>query len=257
MCQRYVYLINSASPVNFVFMTNQNSGDRLRNLLDEFQLTPTEAARAFGVTNQNLNNWFSRGIPSRQILNIARLLKVRPEWLSSGEGDRTADPVTIESNASYLGPIAPWDEDTPLDDDEVYVPFLKEVELSAGQGRTAVEQSPTRKLRFGKSTLRKQNVQPSEAVCVAVSGNSMEPVLPDGSTVGVDQGTTSVVDGKMYAVNHGGQLRVKMLYRLPGGGIRMRSYNREEHPDEEYSAEEMIDKEIIVLGRVFWSSVLW
>jgi len=90
-----------------------------------------------------------------------------------------------------------------------------------------------------------------------VSGNSMEPVLPDGSTVGVDQGATSVVDGKMYALNHGGQLRVKMLYRLPGGGIRMRSYNREEHRDEEYSAQDMIDKEIVVLGRVFWSSVLW
>jgi len=37
----------------------------------------------------------------------------------------------------------------------------------------------------------------------------------------------------------------------------MRSYNREEHPDEEYSAHEMIDREILVLGRVFWSSVLW
>jgi phage repressor protein C with HTH and peptisase S24 domain len=257
MRQRYVYLINSASPVNFVFMTNENSGDRLRKLLDEKQLTPTEAARDMGVTTQNLNNWFNRGIPARQILNTARVLKVRPEWLSTGLGERNADPVTIDSNASYIGPMALWDDETPLDDDEVDVPFLKEVELSAGQGRTVVEQSNTRKLRFGKLTLRKQNVQPSEAVCVMVSGNSMEPVLPDGSTVGVDQGATSVIDGKMYALNHGGQLRVKMLYRLPGGGIRMRSYNREEHPDEEYSAQEMIDREILVLGRVFWSSVLW
>jgi phage repressor protein C with HTH and peptisase S24 domain len=60
----------------------------------------------------------------------------------------------------------------------------------------------------------------------------------------------------MYAINHGGQLRVKTLYRLPGGGVRMRSYNREEHPDEEYIAEEMIAKEIIIIGKVFWYSVL-
>ncbi len=162
----------------------------------------------------------------------------------------------VQSNAEYLGPIDVWDDDTPLDEDEVYVPFLKEIELSAGSGRTVVEQSHKQKLRFGRMTLRRQNVQPSEAVCVTVSGNSMEPVLPGGSTVGVDQGSTAVTDGKMYAINHGGQLRVKTLYRLPGGGIRMRSFNREEHPDEEYTAEEMVKKEIFIIGKVFWYSVL-
>lgn len=162
----------------------------------------------------------------------------------------------IQANATYLGPIDVWDDDTPLDEDEVYVPFLKEVELSAGSGRTVVEQSPKQKLRFGRKTLRRQNVQPSEAVCVTVSGNSMEPVLPGGSTVGVDQGNTTVIDGKMYALNHGGQLRVKTLYRLPGGGVRMRSFNRDEHPDEEYTAEEMVKKEIFIIGKVFWYSVL-
>jgi phage repressor protein C with HTH and peptisase S24 domain len=105
-------------------------------------------------------------------------------------------------------------------------------------------------------TLRRQNVQANEAVCVTVNGNSMEPVLPHGSTVGVDQGCTTITDGKMYALNHGGQLRVKTLYRLPGGGLRMRSYNREEHPDEEYSATDLIKNEIIVIGKVFWYSVL-
>lgn len=163
---------------------------------------------------------------------------------------------TVEANAEFVGSFEVWDDDTPLGDDEVYVPFLKEVELSAGQGRTVVQQSSNRKLRFGKLTLRRQGVQPSDAVCVTVSGNSMEPVLPDGSTAGVDQGRTAVVDGKMYAINHAGQLRVKTLYRLPGGGIRLRSFNREEHPDEEYTAEELISNQIIILGRVFWYSVL-
>lgn len=190
---------------------------------------------------------------------IAKALGVAESEIILDYKPSTPEPSRdrVEPNAVLLGPFDVWDDDTPLDEDEVYVPFLKEVELSAGQGRTVVEQSHTRKLRFGKITLRRQNVQPSEAVCVTVGGNSMEPVLPDGSTVGVDQGATTVIDGKMYAINHGGQLRVKTLYRLPGGGIRMRSFNRDEHPDEEYSAEEMLDKEIIILGKVFWSSVLW
>ncbi|CAI8916273.1 putative transcriptional regulator [Pseudomonas sp. IT-P218] len=175
---------------------------------------------------------------------------------ASATGTPPPSEQSVDSNAYYLGPIDVWDDDTPLDDDEVYVPFLKEVELSAGSGRTAVHQSHKQKLRFGKMTLRRQNVQANEAVCVTVNGNSMEPVLPHGSTVGVDQGCTTITDGKMYALNHGGQLRVKTLYRLPGGGLRMRSYNREEHPDEEYSAIDLIKNEIIVIGKVFWYSVL-
>lgn len=160
------------------------------------------------------------------------------------------------ANASMIGPISVWDDDTPLDDDEVYVPFLKEVELSAGSGRTVIEKSSSRKLRFGKITLRNQGVQFDQAVCVTVHGNSMEPVLPDGSTVGVDRACTAVKDGKMYAVDHGGELRVKTLYRMPGGGLRFRSFNQDEHPDEEYTAQQLAEGGISVLGKVFWYSVL-
>lgn len=179
-------------------------------------------------------------------------------WLATGKGAmRKAGPaVAPVSNAAMLGPISVWDDDTPLDDDEVYVPFLKEVELSAGSGRTVIEKSSSRKLRFGKQTLRNQGVQFDQAVCVTVHGNSMEPVLPDGSTVGVDKSSTAVKDGKMYAIDHGGELRVKTLYRMPGGGLRFRSFNQDEHPDEEYTAQQLAESGISVLGKVFWYSVL-
>ena len=85
------------------------------------------------------------------------------------------------------------------------------------------------------ATLRRQGIDPENAICVTVSGHSMEPVLPSGSTVGVDQGRKDIKDGDIYALRHNDHLRVKMLYRLPAGGIRMRSFNRDEHPDEDYS----------------------
>ncbi|MCP3750751.1 helix-turn-helix transcriptional regulator [Pseudomonas sp. SBB6] len=201
---------------------------------------------------------------------FSRILKVPVREFSERladeiEGIAAAASITVitgpvdsapRANATMLGPISIWDDDTPLDDDEVYVPFLKEVELSAGSGRTVIEKSSTRKLRFGKLTLRNQGVQFDQAVCVTVRGNSMEPVLPDGSTVGVDKGSTAVKDGKMYAVDHGGELRVKTLYRIPGGGLRFRSFNQDEHPDEEYTAQQLAESGISVLGKVFWYSVL-
>lgn len=244
-------------------------------------------ARQLKVTPKAVAKWLQGlSIPAMQrVGDLAYLLKVDPEWLLWGERkrgvfdgvrvhprrtvykDSTGEMKVIgqssegsdEQHEAVLRhpdmiQISVWDDETPVDDDEVEVPFLREVELSAGNGRTVIQESDRAKLRFGKFTLRKHSVQFDQAVCVPVHGNSMEPVLPDGSTVAINKGSTNIVDGKIYALSHGGQLRVKTLYRLPGGGVRMRSFNREEHPDEEYTADEMAEHGITVLGRVFWSA---
>lgn len=160
----------------------------------------------------------------------------------------------VTSNASELSDIDEWDEKSPLRDDEVEVPFLREVELAAGSGRFVIQEDAGESLRFKKKNLRENNVQFGHAKCVTVRGNSMMPVLRDGATVGVDLGKTAlgdVIDGDLYAINHNGQLRVKQLFRLPQG-IRLRSFNREDHPDEEYSFMQMQDEQIAILGHVFW-----
>ena len=231
-------------------------GKRIAQKREQAGLSQSELARRLNLSPQAVQKWESEtSVPrGRRLDEIATVISTTVGYLVTGEAP--ARVPSTESNAEVLGPIDVWDDDTPLDDDEVYVPFLKEVELSAGSGRTVVEQSSNRKLRFGKLTLRRQGVQPSEAVCVTVSGDSMAPVLPNGSVAGVDQGCVSIIDGKMYAINHGGQLRVKILQRLPGGGIRMKSYNRDDYPDEEYTSEQMIQKQILIIGKVFWYSVL-
>ncbi|MCY1440755.1 HTH-type transcriptional regulator PrtR [compost metagenome] len=78
----------------------------------------------------------------------------------------------------------------------------------------------------------------------------------DGSTIGIDQSTQNVIDGEIYAVDHDGMLRVKFLYRLPGVGLRLRSYNREEYPDEEYSPAEIEAQNMKIIGWVFWWSTV-
>lgn len=158
-------------------------------------------------------------------------------------------------NSRQLFPIEVWDDETPLGPDEVELPFFQEVELSAGKGSEVMLETGGRKLRFGRRTLQRKGVTPEAAACVPVTGNSMEPVLPDGSTAGIDTAFKQVLDGKMYAIDHAGQLRVKLLYRLPGGGLRLKSYNAEEHPDERYEGD-YVNEHIRVIGKVFWYSVL-
>ncbi|WP_116828639.1 XRE family transcriptional regulator [Pseudomonas syringae] len=252
--------------------------DRIKQARMHAGITQREVAERVGIAQTAISQLESgKTQRSTYLFQIAEACGVNSIWLVTGVGgmlnaEGQVPDAEIEKNfregyeqglKSTSGnvqenqgvySISAWDDDTPLEDDEVEIPFLKEVQLSAGSGRTSVEQSSNAKLRFGKRSLRAHNVQFDQAVCVVVKGNSMEPVLPDGSTVGVNTGYTSVTDGKMYALKHDGQLRVKILYRLPGGGIRMRSFNQVEHPDETYSADEMRDKHIQIIGKVFWGA---
>ncbi|PLV17732.1 LexA family transcriptional regulator [Pseudomonas guariconensis] len=177
-----------------------------------------------------------------------------PAWTGDAQQVESEAPPT-RRQAPDLQPIEVWDDETPLGADEVELPFFKESEISAGKGSQVTLEIHGRKLRFGKRTLRRKNIDPQAAGCVPVTGNSMEPVLPDGSTVGVDTAAVTVQDGKMYAIDHDGQLRVKLLYRIPGGGLRLRSYNDAEHPDERYD-KDYVEQHIRVIGKVFWYSVL-
>ncbi|QQE82910.1 XRE family transcriptional regulator [Pseudomonas putida] len=252
--------------------------ERIRAARLHAGLTQRDLAEKIGIAQTAISQLESgKTQRSSYLMAIASTCGVSSAWLAEGWGTMLRDAASVEAflnsgdhplktaheNAKpvydpgvavALEPIQAWDDDTPLEDDEVEIPFLREVELSAGSGRTVIERSSTAKLRFGKRSLRAHNVQFDQAVCVVVSGNSMEPVLPDGSTVGVNIGQTQIVDGKMYAIKHDGQLRVKVLYRVPGGGVRFRSFNQSEHPDETYTADEMAEKSIEIIGRVFWGA---
>lgn len=210
-------------------------------------------AKVCGITPQAVYQWFndSTGRISPDYLDkIARHWGTTTDYLISG-----VEPLQHPtSNADFDGHLSVWDSKTPLEADEVAVPFYTDVELAAGAGCHHVNEIPGPVIRFSKSTLRKAGVSPQSAACVRVVGTSMEPVLPDGTTIGVNTEATDITDGKMYAIDHDGMLRVKRLYNTPGGGLRIVSYNREEYPDELVYGYDV--KKIRIIGQVFWYSVL-
>ena len=249
-------------------MLMKTVGQKIREARDNAGLKQPELAAKLGWGQSRISN-YERNVrePGLDDLSaIAKVLRIDvadllptaqyqakpPQIYSLGE-----EPVSfsVDANASRVGGFELWDSKTPLHADEVALPFYMEVELSAGAGSEVQREDNGFKLRFAKSTLRKSGVQPEHAACVKITGDSMEPVLPDGSTVGIDTNDKNIKDGKMYAIDHDGMLRVKMLYRLPGGGLRVKSYNSHEYPDETYTPEQA--STIKVIGKVFWSSVLW
>lgn len=226
---------------------NQLVIERLQKILNEKNISKAELARTSKITPQAVNNWFKNGKIS---LDAASLISARYgytiDWILGGVAQ------TIESNVAEMGRFSLSNEEMPLEENDYDVPFLKEIELSAGDGTfDQIEDYNGFTLRFSKAILRQQGVQYENAVCVKVAGDSMEPVLPDDTTIGIDLGNTSIRDGKIYAINHGGLLRVKILSRLPNNYVVIRSYNSEEYPDETVHLSELK-----VIGKVFWWSVL-
>ncbi|KNC88993.1 S24 family peptidase [Trabulsiella odontotermitis] len=225
---------------------------RIREARLNAKFTQDALAKRIGLTKATVSQWESGTTEPRgkNLINLAETLNVSPEWLLTGKAPE-AQPIS--SNAKVEGGFSVWDSSTPLEDDEVEIPFFQEVELSAGNGTYVELDRSGCTLRFAKSTLRKAGVDVACAACVSVHGNSMEPVLPDGAVVGVDTSKTGIKDGQMYAIDHDGLLRVKLLYRLPSG-IRVRSFNRDEYTDEEYFNHDA--NKIKIIGQVFWYSVL-
>lgn len=226
--------------------------ERIKARRKELKLSQEALGKRVGVTKATVSQW-ENGITSPAGENMHKLCKAlnaSSSFLLYGVEEKKK----LSSDGSFQGEISTWDNSTPLDKDEVEVPFYTEVNLSAGNGIIADIENHGPKLRFSKSSLRSQGVEHEAVACVKVSGNSMEPVLPNGSTVGIDTANKTIIDGKMYAINHDGMLRVKLLYNLPGNGLRLRSYNQDEYPDEIYNGDQA--RVITVIGRVFWYSVL-
>ncbi|HEN3547569.1 TPA: helix-turn-helix transcriptional regulator [Yersinia enterocolitica] len=234
--------------------------DRLNKALLEEGLSQEQLAKAVGLTQPAIQKLTSgKAKSSRKILEISEALRVKPEWLGRGEGPMREDGVKPHHPDSTIPPerewgaVDAWDSKTPLHDDEVEVPFLRDIEFACGDGRVPEEDYNGFKIRFSKATLRRvgANTDGSGVICFPAAGNSMEPVIPDGATVAVDTQNKKIVDGELYAINQDGLKRIKQLYRRPSGKVTIRSFNREENDDEE-----ALESELEIVGFVFWYSVI-
>ncbi|MFT8211554.1 MAG: XRE family transcriptional regulator [Symbiopectobacterium sp.] len=237
--------------------------ERLNAAMEAAGYSQERLGEAVGLTQpaiQKMTSGKTKG--SKRTIAIANVLGVRPEWLESGNGVMRQDGAEPQNPNSTIPPksewgkLDPWDSKTPLKDDEVEVNFLKDIDFSCSDGRIMDEDHNGFMLRFSKSTLRKigANSDGSGVVCFPARGDSMEPIIRDGSTVAIDTNNKRIIDGKLYAIGQPGagdkQLkRIKQLYRKPGGKLIIRSFN---NPEDEVANE----SEVEIIGRVFWWAVL-
>mgnify|MGYP001968438795 CR=1 FL=1 len=233
-------------------LAKMNISDRIRQAIEHSGQSKSAIAKRCQVSPSAVTQWLSgetKAPKAEKLLKLARATGVSYTWLVEGKGLMHGRPKDeLEFHETEI-----VEDDAPLAPDEIEIPFFREVEMAAGDGRTQVIENHGQYMKFSLARLARAGVQPHNAACATLTGTSMEPVILDGSPIGIDKGTTHIVDGQIYALDHGGMLRVKRLYRAPLNRMRVVSDNQIEYPEETYSISDPDAPKII--GRVFWWEV--
>lgn len=221
-----------------------NIHERIKEARTKKNLTLAELGNLIGVSAQAVQGWEDASTPrgEARIRKIAEVLGVTPEWLQFGSGLKPSLPESAK--------MVVWEKEEDLNPDEfVMVRYYPDIEFAAGVGMHEQVDYNDFQLPFSHRQLNQRGIYNNDKVfCVRVKGDSMEPRLPHGSDIGVDQAHSQIIDGNIYAFRHDDLIRIKYLHRLPGGKVLIKSENKS-YPDEEASLAD-----ITIIGRVFWVS---
>lgn len=147
--------------------------------------------------------------------------------------------------------VYPTEEQSPpveTDVDMMFVPLV-EARLSAGTGSLETSADGERKYAFRSDFLHRKG-SPNKMVLMRVSGDSMEPEIKDGDVVLLDQGKTTILPGRMYAVGIEEAIYVKQIDTIPGKLI-LKSMNQA-YPPIEVDMRGDLAEQARVIGQVLW-----
>jgi len=224
----------------------KTSGDRLRALLHECGLTPSDFAAQRGVTPQHVNNWVKRGVPLARLDEMADLFCVHRRWLHTGEGPKHPSPILRNARPRKLHTPAP----SPLLVDHgrlVKVPYY---ELHDG----LLSPVASKHLRLPAKALQGLGVRADDAISVTMPDSNMLPLIPQEAVLVIDVRMTQVFEGETYALLHNGALRVNTLSLGQHGTLYLHSHDRRNYAVERYTPAQRQAQGLEVLGWVFhWS----
>lgn len=222
---------------------------------------PADIARAAKASYASVNFWLNdvNGIGAAKARLLGEYLHVDPLWLETGDGapvpgsSSTTMPGEEKRHAARAQPevrslVTAYDGDDDVPEDVVLVPESR-IEFAAGNGHVNYElvedEEPA---TYRRSWFQKYGINPDHVRRFRVAGDSMEPLLYARDTILVNLDETQVVDGRLYALRYGDQLRVKYLSKRLDGTLILRSVNPA-YRDEEVPAE-LANEHITVIGRV-------
>lgn len=225
-----------------------NSGDRLKALLQECKLTPSDFAAQRNVSPQHINNWFRRGVPMARMDEIADLFCVHRRWLRCGEGPKHPDPI-LRPRATMPGQVRQASLLLAADGAQTRFSLHR---LDAG----LLKPVTAHQVLLPQQALDALGIAPRDVVCMAMPAHNMTPVIPRNALLAVDRSCTRVVEGETYALLHNGRLRIHQLSLGDRDVLSLHSHDRLNYPTERFSPAQRRAQDLYVFGWVFWYSHL-
>ncbi len=124
-----------------------------------------------------------------------------------------------------------------------------DVNASAGSGAVALTEIVSEEMAFRRDWLKEIGVSPQSAKLLSATGDSMEPLIPDGALMLIDSSIREVRNGCIYVIVKDGDLLVKRVHRKIDGSISLISENPRYDP--EVISADFLDK-LHIVGRVRW-----
>ena len=209
-------------------------GRRLRLIMQQFG-SVADLAKAVGVSDNAIYKWVSgRGQPSMtSLVSLAQAAGVSVEWLATGRGASTKDPMDISKTqqASASGIVS----------------LPREAVVLGGSVSELRSTQIVDCLSFQAEGLRRQlGIEPTQVALIEVIGDAMSPTIDDGDLCLIDLRGVRVRHDGLYALHDGTDLSVKRLQREPDGTIMIRSDN------PAYSSQRVTAEGVVLAGRVVW-----
>lgn len=216
------------------FFDHEGGGvrQRLLDLATEKRASLSGLSELIGRNSSYLQQFIRKGSPRKLEENDRRALA---EFFGVDESELGA-PEENSSGQAKARRRGEW----------VEIPRLA-LSASAGPGALGDGEETIGAFGFSASWLREQNLDPAMLSSIAVSGDSMEPLLRAGDEILVDHTPRAPSDG-IYVLRQSDVLLVKRLQFGKPGEVTLVSAN------PAYPPQTVSRDEIEIIGRVVWKS---
>lgn len=179
--------------------------ERLAQAMKYAGYTQGRLAKDVGMAQSSVNKLLKEANGSRKTVEIASVLGVRPEWLSTGEGEMASSSAREPSALYQVKPSL----------NGVYRVDVLDVKASAGPGSIVTSDfiETIRAIEYTTEQARALfgNRPATHVKVITVNGDSMDGTISPGDQIFVDTGVTHFDGDGVYVFVFGKTLHVKRL----------------------------------------------
>lgn len=207
------------------------TGERIRSLMNERDVTARELSRRIGVSHVTIGKWLRDEFqPAGENLeSLANFFSVTPAFILFGETGVAGVQSVVVS------------------DDEVSIPVV-DVHASCGNGIVSPSVTLVRMFRATRAWLSSRQITGanlSSLHIITADGDSMSPGIQNGDFAFIDTSQTRINADALFAVQYGGSIFIKRVMIKADGGVMLISDN------PKYPAQSIDDpSSLVVVGRV-------